>query len=262
MNIIMVNDEQMVAETMKEDIDWVKYGIGEVFLAFSAADAKELLQREHIDIAVLDIEMPGESGIQLLQWIREKELEIECIFLTCYANFRYAQEAVKLGCQDYILMPVREEELGKSLRRVISRIESKRDGDRLKEYGRQWVSQMKEEVIEERDESKRSKKDLVDDATAYIMNHLCSDTLSPNEVAASLYITPIYLSRIFKQERNMNISQFIIQEKMMLARKLLDEGELNAYEVAEKLGYHSYPYFSTTFKKVFGYSPSRKNQRD
>ena len=53
------------------------------------------------------------------------------------------------------------------------------------------------------------------------------------------------------------MSQFIIQERMVLAKQLLEEKGGSAKVVAEKVGYPSYPHFSTMFKKHFGYSPSK-----
>lgn len=260
MKLILVNDERLIAESMYENMPWSSYGIDHVSLAFSAEDAKKILKKEKIDIALLDIEMPGESGIDLLRWIRNHNLDIECIFLTCHANFVYAKEAVKLDCQDYILMPYRDEEVEESIRRVVERINVRRDGERLQAYGRQWVSQTQEEINDQKENERRSRAIRVNDAIAYIMENLCSETLSPNEVAAHLFVTPVYLSRIFSQEKGQTISQFIISEKMMLAKKLLEESGLNANAVALKVGYPSYPYFSTTFKKYFGYSPSKLPQ--
>lgn len=257
MKLLMVNDERLIAESMKADILWSEYGIDQVYLAFGAAEAKSLLLDVPVDILLLDIEMPGENGISLLRWVRAQGMNIECIFLTCHANFEYAREAVKMGCQDYILMPAREEEIGASVRRVVERILNTKDAKRLQEYGKQWVNHQKDEVREQQEIGKRSKADLVADAQAYIMENLCSETLSVNEVAAHLYLTPIYMSRIFKQEKGISMSQFIIQEKMVLARRLLAESGLNANAVAIKVGYPSYPHFSTMFKKHFGYSPSQ-----
>ena len=50
-----------------------------------------------------DIEMPGESGLQLLEWVRNEQMEIACIFLTAHADFTYAKTAMRLDSVDYIL---------------------------------------------------------------------------------------------------------------------------------------------------------------
>ena len=86
-----------------------------------------------MDILLCDIEMPGENGLGLLRWVREQEKEIECIFLTCHAKFAYAQEAISLGCQDYILIPARYEDIGEKIRKVVDRIRGKRDTARYED---------------------------------------------------------------------------------------------------------------------------------
>lgn len=257
MRLLMVNDERIVAESMKADIPWQDYGIDEVLLAFGAAEAKQTLESTAVDILLLDIEMPGENGISLLRWVRAQGLACECIFLTCHANFEYAKEAVKLGCQDYILMPARAEEVGGSVQKVVARILHNKDAMRLQEYGKQWVDQQKADVLEQQCGGRKSRGDIAADARAYIMSNLCSGALSVNDVAAHCCLTPIYMSRVFKQEMGASMSQFIIRERMLLAKQLLEEEGLSANVVAEKVGYPSYPHFSTMFKKHFGYSPSK-----
>ena len=121
MRLLMINDEIITAQTMRDEISWIEYGITDIFLAYNAEEAKETLQREKIDVMLCDIEMPGESGIDLLRWVRQKNMNIECIFLTCHADFSYAQEALKLGCMDYVLMPARYEEISGSVSKVVKR---------------------------------------------------------------------------------------------------------------------------------------------
>ena len=105
MKLLIVNDEILTAETMKEEIPWKQYGIDEVYTAYDAEAGKERIQEYDPDIMLCDIEMPGENGLALLRWVRENRKEMECVFLTCHASFAYAREAISLGCQDYILIP-------------------------------------------------------------------------------------------------------------------------------------------------------------
>ena len=111
MNVLIINDEKWTADMIREEVHWEACGIDEVFTAYDAASAREQIQTGNIQILLCDIEMPGENGIQLMHWVREYAYDIECIFLTCHANFSYAQEAVKLNCLDYILMPAPGEKM-------------------------------------------------------------------------------------------------------------------------------------------------------
>lgn len=80
MRLLLVNDEMLTAETMKADMEWEKYGISNVDIANSVSSAKEIILNHKIDLILCDIEMPKENGLQLLEWIREEEKDIECIF--------------------------------------------------------------------------------------------------------------------------------------------------------------------------------------
>lgn len=261
MKLLIINDEKVTAQTMWKEISWEECGIDEVFLAFDAQEAKEQLTAREIDVMLCDIEMPGENGIELLRWVRQKQLDVECIFLTCHANFSYAQDAVKLDCMDYVLIPVRYEEIAESVRKVVYRRIKKQEKDQLSRYGEQWVNQKKQEAIDEQGERK-STQQIVKECEEYILKNLENINLSVNEVAAYCHLSPIYLNRIFKKENGISISQYIIREKMLLAAKLLKEEALAANMVALKVGYPSYPHFSSTFKKYYGCSPKQFKEEE
>ena len=106
MNILIVDDDRFVLEGIKKGIDWHSMPFEEVFTAQSVAEAKQILQSVSIGVLVSDIEMPQENGLALLRWIRQQRLALESIFLTCYADFNYAQQAVELGTFHYFLKPI------------------------------------------------------------------------------------------------------------------------------------------------------------
>lgn len=126
MNILLVDDEQDILDGMILGIDFEALGIGTVFTASSSSEAKSMILSNHIDILVADIEMPGESGIELLEWIRSTDLEIVSLFCTSYSNFDYAKKAVELHCFDYYLKPIAYEELQKHLMAAAAQVRKNR----------------------------------------------------------------------------------------------------------------------------------------
>ncbi len=256
MNLLIINDEVVTAKTMCKELEWNQCEIAEVYLAFDAEEAKRQLKIHKIDIMLCDIEMPGENGIELLRWVRERNMDVDCIFLTCHANFLYAQEAVKLGCMDYVLLPARYEEIGEAVYKVVKRRKENFETVQLSRYGEQWINQKKESAIEEQGE-KKSAGQIVRESEEFILNNLENEQLSVNEIAMMCHLSPIYLNRLFKRERGISISQYIIREKMALAAKLLEDGSLTANSVALKVGYPNYPHFSAAFKKFYGCSPKQ-----
>lgn len=132
MNLLVVDDNPDVVEGIIQNINWDKFNTEHVFSAFEAASARKILLSETIDIILCDIEMPGENGLELLSWIRSAQLPVECLFLTSYANFCYAKEALKLGSFDYILQPAPYKEIEESLLKLCQKISDNRQLEQLK----------------------------------------------------------------------------------------------------------------------------------
>lgn len=97
-------------------------------------EAQEILEQNgQIAIMVCDIEMPNGSGLDLLKWVNGNYPHIVNIFLTCHADFRYAQEAVSLGSFEYLLKPVPFDELTKVIDKACEKV---RDWEKVQEYSR------------------------------------------------------------------------------------------------------------------------------
>ncbi len=256
MRLLIVNDEVLTAETIKEEIPWENYGISQVLTAYDVESGKEWICKNDIDILLCDIEMPGKNGLELLRWIRENEMEIECIFLTCHASFEYAKEAINLGCREYILIPARYEEIGRAVQKVGNRILQERQAKQYQEYGKMAVKE-KTWQVEKDHVQKKTSGELTEEIMRYIYRNLSSPTLSVNEVAENFSFHPVYLNRIFKKEKGISIGQYMIAERMKFAGKLLKTKHLNANYVAEQVGYENYVNFNLMFRKYYGCSPSQ-----
>lgn len=122
MNVLLVDDQKAIVDSLKNGIRWDKLPVGQVYTACSAKEAKLVLMNFVVDVLVSDIEMPEEDGLSLCGWAKDKFPGIECIFLTSHAEFDYAREAIKMGGFDYILQPVRYEEVEKTLLKVWDKI--------------------------------------------------------------------------------------------------------------------------------------------
>lgn len=132
MNILIVDDDHFVLEGIKKGIDWNEMPFEKVLMAQSVAEAKQILQTVPIGVLVCDIEMPQENGLALLRWIRQQGLLLESIFLTCYADFNYAQQAIELGTFYYFLKPIEFEKLREIILNAAKRqgeSESRRGGN-------------------------------------------------------------------------------------------------------------------------------------
>ncbi len=111
MNLLIVDDEYYSAESTRMKIARSDLIFDQIFCAYSMAQALEYFANHTIAIMILDIEMPGGSGLELLDHIRQNGLDTICIFLTAYAKFEYVSKAMRLTSIDYLLKPVDEKDL-------------------------------------------------------------------------------------------------------------------------------------------------------
>lgn len=123
MNLLMVDDDHLVLQELKHILDERKIDFDKVFMANCLEEAKKILDSVPVAVMLCDIEMPGGSGLELLEWIRERDGSLQCIFLTNYADFSYAKEAIRLESLEYLLKPVEEEKLCAALAQAVGRVQ-------------------------------------------------------------------------------------------------------------------------------------------
>lgn len=138
MNILIVDDEVYILRALKAKIDWASLGIETVFTALNIEKAKEILSAGEIDLLLTDIEMPGGTGLQLMDWVRGQGLSPVSACLTCHADFQYAQTALKLGFSEYILKPVDFNALAGTVKRLADVVRERRAQQARSEKGRLW----------------------------------------------------------------------------------------------------------------------------
>lgn len=123
MKILVVDDQPDVVAGILDGVNWRALHVEKAYSALSAAEAKDLLLREKIDILLCDIEMPGESGLSLVVWLQKQGRETKCIFLTAHADFPYAQKALQLGAVDYLLQPASYENIEAAIWRAAEQLQ-------------------------------------------------------------------------------------------------------------------------------------------
>jgi YesN/AraC family two-component response regulator len=105
------------------------------------------------------------------------------------------------------------------------------------------------------DKQKNRNVELIDKIKGYIVDNLQED-LSLNQVADVVYLSPRYLSRIFKQETGENFVDFVTKVRMNKAGELLRDSTLNIEQIALHVSYNNPAYFTKKFKEVYGMTPS------
>ncbi|OAB45788.1 response regulator [Paenibacillus antarcticus] len=121
--LLLVDDESYVTESIAQTIKWNEMGVSQVYQASSAAEALELLEEQSIDIVITDIRMPEMDGLQLIETISSRWADTRCILLTGHSDFQYAKKAIQLQAFDYLLKPVDDDELIASVSNAIESLQ-------------------------------------------------------------------------------------------------------------------------------------------
>lgn len=100
--VMIADDEPIVRKAMSSLIDWEKLGCKVAYMASNGCEVMENLEKVCPDILILDIKMPGQDGISIARHVWDKRLPVKIILLTAYADFAYAQSAIKYGVVDYV----------------------------------------------------------------------------------------------------------------------------------------------------------------
>lgn len=108
MKILIADDDKNLRTVLTKELS---EGGNEVEGVESGTRAIELLERDEYDVLLLDLNMPGLGGMDVLKKIKTLELSTEVIILTAYSTLSTAVEAMKLGAYDYLTKPFKVEEL-------------------------------------------------------------------------------------------------------------------------------------------------------
>lgn len=105
-------------------------------------------------------------------------------------------------------------------------------------------------------ESKSAKSNpVIEKAYSFINNNL-SSTISLEDTAKFVNVSPFYLSKLFKDETDENFIDYLTKARIKKAKELLKEGSLSIKEISHETGYNDQNYFSKLFKKNTGYTPT------
>lgn len=116
--VLLADDEEKVCQLIYHLVDWEEKNMKVCGIAHNGIEALEIVERECPDIVITDIRMPGIDGLELIKKVKEKKDDIDCIIISGYSEFDYAQKAIRYGVEDYLLKPINKEELSECLDKI------------------------------------------------------------------------------------------------------------------------------------------------
>ncbi len=144
MRILIVDDDTAIIEVIRDTVDWDKLGIDEIDVAYDAQGARESLTDKAADIVISDIEMPGESGLDLLKWFRDEEMPGKFLLLTSHENFQYATQAIRYHAEEYLMKPFNLDVVEMTLWKIAGEIRKEWQEHRL--TYEEWAERNRREI--------------------------------------------------------------------------------------------------------------------
>ena len=239
LKVLVVEDEEMIRKGIVLAVDWAALDCVVVGEAANGAEALEAVDRLSPSLIITDLKMPQMDGLEMLRRLRERGNNVYVIILTAYDSFTYAQSALRLGAVDFLLKPFHDGDLEQAVAALRKRIGGEEKADSALPG------------LKRGDKSK-----YVLEAMDYIGAHYQDPNISISAIAQDLGISEGHLSHTFKKETDYTLLNYLTRYRVHKAMELLRDCRVKVYEVAAQVGYRDITYFSATFKKVTGVTPS------
>lgn len=248
MNILVVDDEYYIVKNIIETTNWSALGIEHAFPAYSARQAQQVFESsQDIDILLTDIEMPRETGLQLVEWLHEYNFHPIVLVLTGHQRFDYAQEALNLHIFSYLLKPIDPQQLTEKLQAAVEEVKKNA-----------WYEK---ERLNMEEHLSTDSSDPISVIKDYIHAHLSDPELGRTSIAEEIHMNPDYLSHVFSTRTGTSLSSYIMDERMATAKRLLATTSLSTQQLCSQIGIPNVSYFYRQFKKSSGMTPQQYRDR-
>ncbi len=232
----------------------------EGFQAYGARNGNEgiqLAQAHHPDLVVCDIMMPDMDGYSVLSTLRNAQTTaaIPLIFLTAKVTMADLRRGMELGADDYLTKPCTVEQFLSAITTRLKRHEAIRAAARSPQNPDSQGSDIGTQPLE------ASNSDTIfpdcpklASVFQFIERHY-QDAINLSDVAQAAGYSPAYLTNLVQAETGLSIKRWIIERRMVQARRLLQHSNQSIRQVAEQVGYSDAGYFARQFRQFHGVSP-------
>lgn len=132
--VMLVDDEYMILEGLKQIIPWNELGFEVVKTAKRGQEALDYLKENEIDLLITDVTMPKMNGIDLVRQVRKLYPYLRVLILSGYQEFEYVKQGMELGVKGYLVKPVNKIELAEKVEQIKIELEEEEILDLKKEF--------------------------------------------------------------------------------------------------------------------------------
>ena len=240
LKVMIADDEITIVEGFLKLFDWEANDFIIVGTEYDGMSAMNLAREKRPDIVIIDINMPIKSGLEVIRTISEEMPHTAFIIVSGYDEYNYMREALQLRVADYLLKPVKFDELARILNQIRMQLIEKIP---IKPGQADYSGQPQTD-------------NTINKLVAYINEHLSED-MSLKQLADIFYINPCYLSQFFKDNTGMNYHTYLTMRRVNRAKHLLVTTSMNITGISNCVGFGDYRVFTKVFKKIEGTPPTQ-----
>ncbi|WP_163537010.1 response regulator [Gracilibacillus sp. YIM 98692] len=145
--LLIVDDEKIVVDVLKSIICWEDYEVELLGSASNGREALELIEEKKPDIVLVDIRMPGLTGLELITETRKLGLDTIFIIISGYTEFEYAKKAIELQAVDYLVKPIEVEDIISAIQKAIEKYKKEILRKKTNKQIRYYENQLEEKNI-------------------------------------------------------------------------------------------------------------------
>lgn len=128
-SILVIDDEQEICDSIKMILEYENYSVDYTTNSFKGL---QKLEWGLYDALLLDIQMPGKNGFEVLSWMKEKNIELKVVMISAHANIQNAVTATKLGAFDFLEKPIDRDKLLIAVRNAVEQTKLLKENKKLK----------------------------------------------------------------------------------------------------------------------------------
>ena len=247
--LMVADDEPLIRRGIKQLIDLSSLRIKEIYEASNGEEALKVFEEFKPEIVLMDINMPKIDGLSVAKKIKAINPDTKIAIITGYNYFDYAQSAIKIGVEDYILKPISRKDVSEIIVKLVNSLHKrKKDREIEKILEKITIGDFQEDIPQ------KNYKILIQNIIeeSYTDSQFTLSTLSEK-----LELSLGYLSTILKKYFGIPFQDYILQKRMEKAKLLLLTTELKNHKIAEQIGFEDVNYFITKFKKYYKITPKQ-----
>ncbi|MCC3372030.1 helix-turn-helix domain-containing protein [Cohnella sp. REN36] len=236
--MLHVDSDAQSREATERLIDWARLGFEIRARASHGAEARTLFDKLNFSLVLINMKRLQSDGLQLCEQIRQTS-RVPILLLGGSADFALVRQALIHQASDYLAEPVQSFHLTASLRNVRRELAGRTAPDRP--------------IPAESSKERSTQPSVVEIVMNYVQAEMHRN-ITLKKISDALHFNCAYLGRKFKNEENMTFNEYLLQQRMEKAKRLLEQTDMRIYEIANEVGYSELDWFYKRFKEYTGIS--------